>query len=112
LLLLALVDPNQPGHYPTCPVKALTGLDCPGCGSLRALHDLAHGNVMGALGHNVLLVVWLPVVVLAGMRWATGRTLQAWLLARHTGWAAFAVVTCWAVLRNLPFPFLAPLGAS
>ena len=44
LATLATVDPNQPGHYPTCPFLATTGFYCPGCGALRAVHDLLHGE--------------------------------------------------------------------
>lgn len=71
---LAAVDPNTPGHYPMCPLKALTGYDCPGCGLLRATHDLAHGNVAGALDHNVLVVVLAPLAVVLWVRWV----MRAW----------------------------------
>src|SRR4051794_10476989 len=110
--LLAVVDPNHPGHYPVCPVKALTGLDCPGCGSLRAVHALSHGDVLGALDHNGLFVVFLPVMVLSAVLWARSRPQPAWLSARYTGWAVFAVVIGWAVVRNLPFTPLMALRAS
>ena len=43
-----MVDPNQPGHYPTDPFLAITGLYCPGCGTLRALHALARGDLLTA----------------------------------------------------------------
>jgi hypothetical protein len=74
---LAVVDPNQPGHYPVCPTRALLGIDCPGCGMMRATHDLVTGNVAGALDHNVLIVVLAPLVAWLWARWAyrswTGR---------------------------------------
>jgi len=66
---LAAVDPNQPGHYPLCPTQALFGVDCPGCGVLRGTHDLVTGNVEGALDHNVLLVVFVPLAVVLWVRW-------------------------------------------
>lgn len=66
---LAAVDPNSPGHYPVCPLKALTGFDCPGCGMLRATHDLAHGNVAGAVDHNVLMVLLVPLAAVLWARW-------------------------------------------
>ena len=34
--VVAVLDPNEPGHYPTCPFLRLTGLGVPGCGSLAA----------------------------------------------------------------------------
>jgi hypothetical protein len=66
---LAAVDPNVPGHYPLCPTRALFGVDCPGCGIMRATHDLVTGNVAGALDHNVLIVVMVPIAVVLWVRW-------------------------------------------
>lgn len=63
------VDPNEPGRYPPCPVPAYTGLACPGCGSLRAAHALAHGDVTAALGDNALLVAGAAVLAVALLRW-------------------------------------------
>jgi hypothetical protein len=71
---LAAVDPNTPGHYPVCPTKALFGIDCPGCGLLRGTHDLVHGNIAGALDHNILLVVLVPLAAWLWVRWF----LRAW----------------------------------
>lgn len=67
---VGLVDPNQPGHYPLCPTKALTGLDCPGCGGLRATHALVTGDLVGALDQNAFVVlVVVPLVVVAWIAW-------------------------------------------
>ena len=47
--VVATVDPSEPGHYPECPFHWITGLYCPGCGTLRAVHALTHGDVLGAI---------------------------------------------------------------
>lgn len=105
---IALVDPNEPGHYPLCPTKALAGLDCPGCGGLRATHDLAHGDILGALGHNALWVIAVPFVL-----FLLGRNVYfAWTgtrpeppaerTARWSMIALTALVVVFTVLRNLP----------
>lgn len=73
--LVAVVDPGVPGHYPACPILAATGWYCPGCGGLRAVHALAHGDVAQALDRNALIVLALPVVLLAYLHWL--RTLRA-----------------------------------
>ena len=54
-------DPMEgPVVYPRCPIKWLTGWDCPGCGSARALHALLHGHPGDALAFNP----WLPIVLI------------------------------------------------
>jgi hypothetical protein len=59
------VDPNEPGHYPLCPTYAIAGIYCPGCGMLRATHDLVHLDLAGAVQRNPLaLPLYLGVVVL------------------------------------------------
>jgi hypothetical protein len=99
--LTATVSPEQPGrHYPTCPFRAVTGFACPGCGSLRALHDLARGHFITALTHNAMLVIMLPVAMAVWLRVVTGRTGSC--KPRWLGCAAIAVLATWTVVRNLP----------
>jgi len=109
---VGVIDPSQPGHYPGCPFLALTGLYCPGCGSLRAIHAMAHGDLSTALARNPLTVVLTVGLVVLWVRWVSrrytgrpaGRTAPGWVV-----WAAAAAVTAFWVLRNLPgFAFLAP----
>ena len=57
-VVVHLHDPTQPGNYPTCPFLWLTGWACPGCGTLRASHELTEGNVVGALAYNPLTGTW------------------------------------------------------
>jgi len=103
--LVAVVDPERPGHYPVCPTYALTGLYCPGCGGLRAVHAVAHGDLGLALQRNPLVVVALPLAIWAYLAWvrglALGRPLR-WLPPRALTWGAALLVAVWAVLRNVP----------
>lgn len=113
LAVLATVDPHQPGHYPTCPFLALTGWFCPGCGSLRALHDLTQLDVAGAWGMNPLLLVVLPFLVVTWVLW-TRRTVRGTPKSRLLpGWAVIGllvVLVAYGVARNVPAlaPWLAP----
>jgi len=110
---LAAVNPHEGGNYPTCPSLLLTGFYCPGCGSLRAIHDLAHGDVVGALDMNILAVIAIPWLVWRWYAWtaaAAGRTITrkpapAWAIYALAG----AIVVYW-IARNLPplAPYLAP----
>ena len=114
-LLLFVLDPARCVFYPRCAFHVLTGLYCPGCGSLRALHQLLHGHVLAALGLNPLMVLSLPLVAyaLAGhaLRWMGWSVLRPLPVRPWMGWAAVAAVVLFSVLRNLPaWPFclLAP----
>ncbi len=67
--------PGEYGFYPGCPVYALTGWECPGCGMTRALAALLHGRVAEALRWNPLVLVvvagfvgWM-VAAFRGGRW-------------------------------------------
>ena len=59
-LVLFFFDPAQGGFYPRCQFHKLTGLNCPGCGSLRSLHHLTHGEFRAAFQSNPLLMMLLP----------------------------------------------------
>lgn len=57
-------DPEVYNFFPECPFHKYIGLDCPGCGSQRAVHALLHGHVLSALNYNVLLVLSLPFLLI------------------------------------------------
>lgn len=105
VLAVALVDPNEPGHYPTCPFLALTGRFCPGCGSLRAVHALTNGDVTTAVGLNVLTVLAVVALSVIWVRWAqrswTGSPRRAVLPAAYI-WSMLVVVLVFGLLRNVP----------
>lgn len=108
------VDPNEPGHYPMCPTLALLGIDCPGCGGLRATHALAHGDVATALDHNALLVVLAPLMIALWAMWVyrawtgVGPRPSPWrdTVARIAPIVTLIVVMAFAVVRNF-VPYLA-----
>ena len=66
---LAFVNPNEPGHYPICPSRAILGVDCPGCGGMRGMNCLLHGDIAGALNHNLLLVIVVPLALVFWGLW-------------------------------------------
>jgi hypothetical protein len=112
-VLLAVRDPHA-GGYGICPVLALTGMACAGCGGLRAVHDLAVLDVSGAWAMNPLAVVAAPVLVAAWAVWlvraASGR--PAWHPPGRLLVGVLVVVVLFSVLRNVPalVPLLGPAG--
>ncbi|WP_433472093.1 DUF2752 domain-containing protein [Spirillospora sp. CA-142024] len=104
---VAAVDPNEAGHYPTCPFLALTGFQCPGCGSMRTIHALAHGHVQEAFGLNVLTMAMLPLLAFFWLRWARACALDRPVRTKvaHPAliWLLFGTIVAFWVVRNLPF---------
>jgi hypothetical protein len=105
--VLYLFDPRRHHFYPRCLLHEWTGLACPGCGSLRAAHQLLHGNLRAAFEFNPLLVCLLPFLALM----AADRFHREWrgLPPRELFstpwriWAAFGLLIAFGILRNLPF---------
>ena len=103
---------HHPSHYPIpqCPFSSLTGLYCPGCGSLRSLHFLLHGEIAAAVRRNPLAVFLLPYLAVScgrqGLTFVgamktsevtTSGAAERWLIA---------AIGAFFVLRNLPFDAL------
>lgn len=112
-LVLFFVDPSQVPIYPACPFHQLTGLDCPGCGSTRAMHALLHGQLVTALRFNAMLVFSLPLFAWFGFRFVWGGIKGKPPVAIQPVWVWFylAAWMAFAVLRNLPvqpFSWFAP----
>ncbi len=104
-VLLMVVDPTASRLFPACPFRALTGLLCPGCGALRATHQLLTGHPIRAFQLNPLLFLLAPLalvdlaVALSPRR--AGRR-PALLASPVVGWGLPALVCAFWVLRNLP----------
>nr|WP_256105763.1 DUF2752 domain-containing protein [Streptomyces sp. ODS05-4] len=100
------VDPNEPGHYPVCPLYRFTGLLCPGCGGLRSAHAFVTGDLPTALGANAAAVLGYLAFAAVMVWWLTGavRARPLRLAVRPVWWwATGAAMGVFAVVRNLPF---------
>ena len=100
------VDPNQPGHYPVCPLLRYTGLYCPGCGGLRSAHAFVHGDIATALTDNAAAVAGYLVFAVVWSVWVV-RSVQGRPVRIDPGpvhlWAVGALLLVFTVVRNLPF---------
>ena len=107
-LLMALMYVVNPAHcvlLPPCLLHRFTGLYCPGCGSTRAIYELAHGHLGAAFRLNPLLLVLPPILGLWLVRTQGVVVKPVWI------WTLLAVMIVFGVLRNLPWPpfvWLAP----
>ena len=58
------IDPSKYLIIPKCPIKLITGFDCPGCGFQRALHATLNGDIVGAIQYNLFLVIAIPLTLI------------------------------------------------
>jgi hypothetical protein len=115
-VLLHVADPSGATPFPVCPFYAITGLYCPGCGTLRCLHSLLRADLRGAFGFNAVTVLLTPMLVVAwlsvGIAGIAGRQPpRLWNAPRWTTWAIAVAVGSFWILRNVPlapFSWMAP----
>ena len=87
LLIYGLMDPAT-APFPKCPFYTFTGLKCPGCGSQRAVHQLA----------------FIPIMLfLIAAQFLRGRypRLHAAAYNPILSWTIVAVILLWFLLRNI-----------
>lgn len=98
-----LHDPAA-GGAPQCLFYKLTGWECPGCGSQRALHAALNGDLTAAWHYNAMLFFLVPVAALYGFA-SLDTTASRRLRRRIEQPAALALlaaaIIAWWILRNI-----------
>ena len=104
-LILYRFPPDRYAFYPNCPVYTYLHLQCPGCGSTRALAALLHGHLREALHYNALTTVLMPMALLL-LAWQSLKREHNQPFQIHLPQPAIhtlAVVTAvFTLARNLP----------
>lgn len=74
------ISPIDP--VPPCPLRALTGIPCPLCGSTRGVIAAVHGNVGDALALNPASIGVLVIALLLLAGWRVERVrIPIWVIA-------------------------------
>ena len=106
--LYSQYNPEDYLLFPKCPVYTITGYQCPGCGSQRALHNFFQGNILMAFAHNPLIMFLVPYIML-GIYIEYISNKSASLTARlrnifYGKWAQLTlaiVIVSYTILRNI-----------
>ena len=107
VLIYGKFNPENSHLFPKCPFRMLTGYECPGCGSQRAVHYLLNGKIDSAIQANALLVFYIPYIILlflAELLKSKSRffmRLYKILFSRIAIWILFVIIIIWWVARNL-----------
>ena len=105
LPVLYLFNPAQSRLFPPCPFLLLTGWRCPGCGSLRAMHQLLHGELSAGLTLNPMMVLMLPMLLFLFVQQFKALIhppSREFVLPASWTWALLLLTVAWTVARNLP----------
>lgn len=112
LLFLVFIYSNinpETARFPKCPFKTITGYQCPGCGSQRALHHLLNQNFTKAFEANALLVLSIPYILVLYISECLKTKNQFLnriykkLYSPKAIYILLAVVIIWWIFRNIPF---------
>ena len=104
LYCIALYYPlGQYSFYPRCPWKLVTQTHCPGCGVLRGVTLMVHGDLLALARFNLLALHFLSILCAA----ALGYRPPSLSLGRRGIHALLVVLVLYTLARNL-IPTLAP----
>lgn len=110
LLIILIFDPAESQIFPPCPFHKITHLYCPGCGSLRACHQILHGNFLQAFRFNPLMIFfaigigfYLTAVCISPK---TTRYFNNFSTKIRLPLTVLIIIVSYWFLRNLPmYPF-------
>jgi len=106
IIALFFVNPEYYKWVPKCWFYQLTGLQCPACGTQRALHQLFHLHFSKAFSYNPFLIISLPYAsMLVILQWFVKQ--DKWQKLRrfcfhHTTINVYLIlIILWWIVRNL-----------
>ena len=106
-LLYKIYSPADYILFPKCPFRVATGLQCPGCGSQRAIHYLLNLDIYNAIKENAILVFSIPYLLIGILFDAIKNTNQSFLKWRKilfgekAIWGILSIIILFWIVRNI-----------
>lgn len=106
LYIFYTYNPETHSMFPGCPFFLVTGYECPGCGSQRAIYHLLHFNLRESVGYNVLMVASIPYILLGVyLEYFGGKTrspkLSKIFFGRRSALIVLIIIIAYWILRNI-----------
>src|SRR5665213_3710677 len=102
--VLLCFPPDRYSFYPQCPIYRYLHLQCPGCGSTRAVAALLRGHIAEAMRLNALTTLLTPFAVIYAAacyrRFLRREPIQLPRLPSSAVYAGLAAAVLFAVVRN------------
>jgi hypothetical protein len=112
-VFLFFFNPSSPANqfFPKCPFRLVTGWQCPGCGSTRALYQLLHLHPVAAFKFNPLFMLTLPFLIYGFLGFTksaiTGKPYRRLFIPPVYLWAWLVLLIFFWIFRNSPwYPFV------
>ena len=106
-ILYFFVNPEASVLMPKCPMKMLTGYDCPSCGVQRAIHAVLHGDFAKAISYNPFFVISVPYFLLVlystVFKNSFAVKLRGIVCHRYALYGYIVLFFLWWILRNVLF---------
>ena len=106
-ILYFFVNPEYSVLMPKCPMKMLTGYDCPSCGVQRAIHAVLHGDFAKAISYNPFFVISVPYFLLVlystVFKNSFAVKLRSIVCHRYALYTYIVLFFLWWILRNVLF---------
>jgi hypothetical protein len=103
--VLLLFPPTQYSFYPQCPIYRYLHIQCPGCGTTRAIATLLRGHLVLALRLNALTTLLMPPAIIYGFfcyyRFLQHKAFSKLQVPSAAIYSAVAVAVIFAFARNL-----------
>lgn len=107
VIIYGKLNPENSHFFPKCPFKTITGYECPGCGSQRAVHHLLNLNIGSAIQANALLIFSIPYILLLFfaelLKYKSKffTHLYKMLFSTKAIWTVLVIIIFWWFARNL-----------
>ncbi len=111
ILLLVFFPISKYHFYPVCPWYGLTHTYCPGCGTMRGIDHVLHGDLLGLFKANKIGIVFIPILlweyIQRGVQGIAGYRLPELTLSKIELYILIILIVVYWVARNF-VSFLAP----
>lgn len=108
-IFYSIFDPYKDDFLPKCSFYTVTGYQCPGCGSQRAIHNLLQFKIYNAIKENLLFVIAIPYLILGAYfdifnpKNIRALKIQKFFFGLPAIWTVFFLIIIYWIIRNFDF---------